>query len=152
MLLVVVVSFVLVVVGLLALTGGLRLRSPIGEMESHVDRLPMLADERVVERHKVEDAVCFLQCSDWSVDIVVERSTSEPTIEAECAALAVRLKSWARSDVEVRMTADASFDCLLVVESPAFGHDDWEVLASVEWPDDPSKDSNMAWSVTLLKS
>jgi hypothetical protein len=51
------------VVGILALSGGLRLTSPVGEMRAEALGLELTGAEEMTSLEEVEDRVCFLQCS-----------------------------------------------------------------------------------------
>jgi hypothetical protein len=140
----------LLIIGLLALTGGLRLRSPINEMQAKMDGFELERGERVENSFVVEDAICFLQCAEWTVHIEVRREMSQ-SLERECQDLMARLERWSGSDVRrVVPRYEPEGDCTLSVEHPVFGHENWRAVAGFDVERAAGPAGNVIWTLTLL--
>jgi hypothetical protein len=149
------VGAVLLVIGLLALTGGLRLRSPVGAMNEELDRFELLPDETVVARTSVEDRVCFLQCIDRTVELSVERNVKNLVFREECEALAARLESWARASVTIEIGGRQpgrlnESECAIYVSASALGREDWRSVALIEWPG-PAESQVASWTLSIAE-
>jgi hypothetical protein len=150
--LLIIVGTVALTVALLALSGGLRFRSPTGAMNAEVDRFDLAAGETVVARTTVDDSVCFLQCSDRTVKLVVEID------DYRCEALAARIEAWSNVEVEIEMFGEqyerqsTRLECIISPSAEVFGHDDWNVVAAVERPGsaDPNGDV-VTWTLTIAE-
>jgi hypothetical protein len=154
----IIVGTVVLTVALLALSGGLRFRSPTAAMNAMVDRFDVAAGETVVARTTFEDSVCFLQCSDRTVKLVVKSDATVQINENKCEALAARVEAWSNSEVEIEMFGEqyerqsTRLECIISPTAEVFGHDDWNVVAAVEQPDsaDPNGDV-VTWTLTILE-
>ncbi len=86
----------LVILGLFALAGGLRIRTPIGSMNGALDRLE-LPPAQVVAAEERGEHLCFVQCEEWAVVryfVLEERSPSGDDIEELCSELETMAATW----------------------------------------------------------
>jgi hypothetical protein len=140
------------VVGILALSGGLRLTSPVGEMRAEALGLELTGAEEMTSLEEVEDRVCFLQCSARSVRFTV-RSPRGSSAESDCRSLQRRLEAWANEQVTQISTKETSRTaCLLSIEPEPFGHQDWRVVAGFDAVDSADNSTSFEWDVSLTKS
>lgn len=87
---------VLLILGLFAYAGGLRIRTPIGEMNQALDRLE-LPPARLVASTERGERLCFVQCEEWRVErffTLDARSPSGSDTEQLCAQLEAAASAW----------------------------------------------------------
>lgn len=93
---VVMATVALLILGLFAIAGGLRIRTPIGAMNQALDRLE-LRQARLVASTEQGERLCFVQCEEWRVErffALDERSPSGGDAGQLCAQLETVAAAW----------------------------------------------------------
>lgn len=121
----------LLLVGLLAITGGLRLRTPVNDMHAAIERFELLPDEEVVSLTTTRDAICFLQCAAWKVKLEISREHRK-SLDGECQSFSERLASWSGSVVDrLEPRIPDQQHCTLRLVDSSFGTE-WSVVGGVD--------------------
>lgn len=136
------------VVAVMALSGGIRLRTPLGAMEEVVNNFDTDGFEVVASRSQ-GSRICFLQCSDWRYEVFVAPTTAGQL--ADCDALRDRASRWLEPGMrEVMRSEPESYEspCYFVDEVP--GHSNRRAYASLLSASDQNEQPTGAtWSIRV---
>lgn len=117
-------------------------------MNNALDDFELGRGEAVARRVETGDRLCFLQCSDWGVEILIEQAI-DPYPDGECHELAERLQSWAQTDSFI--VDEAS--CNIGLAPGGRVLDDWLVYAyMLDNSDREQKETEASFAVAIVEN